>query len=795
MSEISEQIERIIAKRKNERLPQIEKEINFLTRVKSAIHDLDELINTVTYQNETKQGLYYTMLQTDPSMESRFMAVSTAEVKRLVDEQLDKLENLQKRFDRDAVQIAFVGYERQGKSCFLQSISGLSNKVIPAYSGTSCTGAVSVIHNVDKDLEVHIEFYELDTFLGIVREKLERFFPGRRFVLNNISDIDSLDFSSFDRIKDPNLTLEFDKFLDAYVEKKHRCEFENLIGHAGIDTSDENEVIQHVSQYERFDTIPEGDDPELYSRKKTKDENNNEIYVWQKNYYKYIAVKSVNIKTRFVDPRIGDSKIVLVDTIGMGDASNAERIENEMFRVLREDCDAAVDVFMPKSGGDSLNTKQTGVLKKIGRRLSERNPERWLYYVLNRVESVRGYNVEVIQDIKRDALKCKDALHVADVIDINALDTEEVNQRLISPLLDLITNNLDDIDLNLVAEANKSNELLYQEYKLLADAVAKVVSSSMKAGSNELKKFRELYKDDLTYSKELKKLDNRYYQEKDKPCDVVKDNIDNVISKLTSLIDTPNVIVADVVAGRRATNDILEKYCTIFRNRIYAAFRDVNTNVLLPLQNQLKDSLVQILFENARLGRIPLQNYAVEDGPSQLWLNTFINEKVDKDAYPYMYHMFNFILDYEISIEGLMEYNVARCLDTLDKHSSSFKTMSPLQGMTDAQQAKKIWSEIVSRTSLIQIEMRKWRDDFSLIPSHSFYARISMFRDLIVDDTDTNISEELYNFYSENRMAIWRDQFVGLMKEEEAFGKWNGESAAITDLCKKNSFLIDIKDY
>ena len=236
----------------------------------------------------------------------------------------------------------------------------------------------------------------------------------------------------------------------------------------------------------------------------------------------------------------------------------------------------------------------------------------------------------------------------------------------------------------------------------------------------------------------------------------------------------------------------MEKYCNIFRNRIYAAFDEVTTDVLLPLQNKLKDSIINILYENARLGRIPLQNYAVEDGASQEWLKAFISEKVDKEAYPHMNYMLNFVLDYQISIEGLMEYNVARCLDTLDKHSPAFKTMSPLTGIPDAQQAKKIWSEIVSRTSAIQTEMRKWRDDFSLIPSHSFYARTSMFRDLLVDDTDTHMSEELYNFYSENRMAIWRDEFAGMIQEKEAFGSWNEESAAITNLCKKNSFIFKL---
>ena len=67
-----------------------------------------------------------------------------------------------------------------------------------------------------------------------------------------------------------------------------------------------------------------------------------------------------------------------------------------------------------------------------------------------------------------------------------------------------------------------------------------------------------------------------------------------------------------------------------------------------------------------------------------------------------------------------------------------------------------------------------------------------MFRDMMVDDEATY--EELYNFYSENRMAIWRDEFVGMIQETEAFGAWNTECKAIADLCLKNSFVIKLKD-
>ena len=276
MSQINHQIQQIIDKRKLTRLPQIEKEITFLKEVKAKVENLDSVINTINHQMAEKHGPYYAMLQSDPSMETRFMAVSTSQVKKLIDEQLERLEILRKRFSRDAVQIAFIGYERQGKSCFLQSISGLSNKVIPAYSGTSCTGAVSVIHNVPKDLEVHIEFYDLKSFLNIVKEKLHNFFPNNHFTLNSLSDLSTIDLSEF-TTDDPEVSLEFNKFKDAFFG--HLNVYESLIGHSKIVTSDENQIIQHVSQYEEFDAILEGDDASLYTKKKKQDANGNEVEV------------------------------------------------------------------------------------------------------------------------------------------------------------------------------------------------------------------------------------------------------------------------------------------------------------------------------------------------------------------------------------------------------------------------------------------------------------------------------------------------------------------------------------
>lgn len=789
MSEIKEQIKQIITKRKETRLPLIESQITFIESLLRRVNSLDTLIKEIKMQCEIKKGPYYTILASDPGMEIRLQNVSTDDTRVAIAELQKELTRLKIRFSRKSISLQVFGMAGSGKSTFIQSVTGLDNDVVLASEGGHCTGVSSFIYNSDH-FEARVYLYTEEEMLALFNKNLEtlekKFNPTvTPSLLHNFHEIQRFKIESVGLPSTMDGRLSVMKYVENYPL------ISNLIfgrdasgmplaglkqdvdGRKYIEITDSSRVQPWVAQHNGHHTS----DPNYIA------------------YMNYLAVDHVDIYKKFLYEDAGD--IVLMDNVGLGDASNDVSTEQHMYQAIADNSDAVILLYQPKPNSgwrgeeDSINSRLNNIRFKNVYKGIERMDVHELYFLLNE-RNTAGFDnskdcPEVVKTFCAQPYERKETILIT-----NAADKESTRKDAIEPILNQLMEHLDSIDVRMLKNVNILGERLYTNFKLLSDSVSKVISGSMRQGSNELKKFRELYKTDLTYSKELKVLDNQYYAEKDKPCPEVKEKIDEVINKLTKLIDRPDVIVLDVEKGEKATNDLLEKYCNIFRNKIYAAFDEVTTNVLLPLQNRLKDLIINILFENARLGRIPLQNYAVEDGASQEWLKTFVSEKVDKETYPHMYHMFNFILDYQINIEGLMEYNVARCLDTLDKHSPAFKTMSPLTGIPDTQQAKKIWSEIVSRTSAIQTEMRKWRDDFSLIPSHSFYARTSMFRDLLVDDNDTHMSEELYNFYSENRMTIWRDEFSRMFQEAEAFGSWNEESVAITNLCKKNSFIIKI---
>lgn len=785
---IQTKIKRIKEKRTTFFLPKIEKRLQHLEKLEKQMESLDSLMTVIQAQCDAKQGPYYSMLVNDVGMAMKLHQVSSQGVKKLLIETRAELERLKKRFSRKNISIQVFGMAGSGKSTFIQSVTGLSNDVVLASEGSHCTGVSSFVYNSDH-FETRVYFYTRAELLGIFNKSLsileEKYAPKETPKL--IHDFTSI--KTF-QLSDVGLPETMDGRMSVMKYVTHYDLINNLL--SGKDS--EGQYLEGINRDKegRFFLILDNPlEVQKWVAQHNGYHNSNPKYV---AYYNYLAVDHVDIYQQFNYEDAGD--IVLMDNVGLGDASSDVSTEEHMYQAIADNSDAVVLLYQPKPNSgwrgeeDTINTRLNNIRFTDVYHGEERMDVNELYFLLNE-RKTSGFDnsddcPEVVKTFKKQPYERKETILIAD-----ASSKESVRINALEQILQQLTDNLEAIDERKIIFANVLGQKLYTAFQELAKKVANVVSGSMKQGSNELKKFRELYQTDLDYSNELKKLDNQYAENKDVECIEVKESIEKVIVSLTKLIDKPDIILVDVEKGKDTTNGIFEKYVKIFRNRIYEAFTGVNNNVLIPLQESVKDSLTNILFNNAKFGKIPLQGYAIEDGSSQEWLCSFIEEKVDKDVYPKIYEMLHFVLDYKLDIKGLIEYNVAKCLNTIDKHNNEFRTMNPITGVSDLQHAKKIWSEIVSRATSIQNKLRVWRDDFSLIPSHSFYACISMFRDMMVDDNI--VEEELYNFYSENRMSIWRKEFASMIQESEAFGNWNEISKNLTDLCVKNEFITKIK--
>lgn len=795
MPTITEQIEEILDKRLGRgqysgrgRLQMIESRIATLSSVKNRIEELDVLVATIKNQISDKSGEYFNMLVADPDALSQMEEVSCANAKDKVSELIDALELLKKRFEREAIRIAFIGRERQGKSTFIKTITGLNDKVIPAYSGNSCTGAVSVIHNVQNvtdesgnpvDVKVVAEYYDTAKFLEMVNEKLNRFFPDGSKKVGRLEQIEYLNLpETLAGNQSTKLIAEYLKFKTSVVDNYDK--YSHLIGVGIRNYYDEDEIAQHVAQYEEFDHEVPG------SHEVRKDDG---TIVYQLDYYKYVAVKNVNIYTSFEIETT--KKLELVDTIGIGSSADSATIETEMYRVLREDCDAAIDMYRPDVT-PNYPQEQADLLDNLIDKLSDREPEKWVVYVLNKITSgfyKNAASAEAVLKTAENIISGKDPKPVAWTKAIDGSIFEDVRDQLVSPLLTLIAENLDKLDQNLIDKTDNLCKEAYNECLKLVKAANAVTSAGAGLSADAMSLFDEkLYKELLkSFGYAMNQVDQKGYATKrDTECYQLEQAYANIIDEIDVYIPDEEVILERFETGALVTqNQMFEEYVEQMRNDIFAAFENVNEDVLHPLQEKVKADLIQILYNEGLMKNLPTPS----DTPSLEWLREIIENYISEDKYPSLYKAMRFILDYQINIEGLVEYNVTKSLYVLDKTHAEFIKYQGEFTEDFEQKASDVWQELCNRLTPVQKRLRDWISSFTLIPSHSFYSRVHKFHVKVM--TDTEGREDFRRFYRNNMGMIWASEINAAGKAEKAFGDWTERVNALQAVVTSDNFRLN----
>lgn len=786
MPTITEKINEIIDRRIGRgqwtgrgRLQQIERAETNMEQIRQRITALQDLLELIHHQQTEQRGEYYVMLQKEPQMQEKLEAVNTKNVTDAINALQEELDLLRKRFSRESVQIAMIGRERQGKSTLIQSITNLGNDVIPAFDGSSCTGAVSIIHNYDGPFHVDLTFFERSEFVNIINDKLNRYFSGKGLRITSPEQIPTL-ASQIDTF----VSADAVKFKKDYID--HYNDYCDLIGHAPLTLTEEAVVAQYVAQYQLFDrrdNIPAG---YAVEESPTKDGLGT---LYAARYFKYLAVKSANIFTRFEYADSG--KLVLVDTIGIGPKDDGS-IRNQMMRVIREDCDGAIDIFRPDSLGNCIDDKQMDILEQISEQFADRLVDKWFVYVINEVKEGDGRNMHLTPQLLKDAqtLAQGEKIKIAWATKVCGKDQADVIQNLVIPQLNLITENLDDIDLSMMQKAGQKFMTLYNEYVMLCQSVRAVLSSSFINQGQPIKDLEDLF-NKLTLSSAMRQLDDAKFSMQDKPCEEIAYRLSEITDEtIFDALPDLEEIVREVEAGVKAPGVIFTEKINEFRNRVFGLYEDVNIEQLRPLQEAVKMEMIELFYNQGLLGKIPLVGYNASDGPSPEWIAALVEETADPKNYPAVFDALHMIMDYQISIEGLIEYNVAKSVHLINPMYPEFYTMpfTPLPTNDVQEQANHIRQEIFNRIARIQEKMRTWTNDFAMIPSHSFFARVHKVREKLF------LSPEGYNqlryYYFANCSSIWREEIQGKEMVANAFGAWNDMCEQLSALLNKQNFEI-----
>ena len=511
---------------------------------------------------------------------------------------------------------------------------------------------------------------------------------------------------------------EYLKFKTSVVDNYGK--YSHLIGVGTRSYYDEDEIAQHVAQYEEFDHTVPG------SHEVKKDDG---TIVYQLDYFKYVAVKNVNIYTAFEIETT--KKLELVDTIGIGSSADSAAIEAEMYRVLREDCDAAIDMYRPDVT-PNYPQEQADLLDNLIDKLSDREPEKWIVYVLNKITSgfyKNAASAEAVLKTAENIISGKTPRPVAWTKAIDGTIFNNVRDELVSPLLSLIAENLDVLDQNLIDKTDNLCKEAYNECLKLVKAANAVTSAGAGISADAMSLFDEkLYKELLkSFGYAMNQIDQKGYATKrDTECFQLEQAYTNIIDEIDVYIPDEDVILERFETGALVTqNQMFEEYVEQMRN---------------------------------------------------------------EEKYPSLYKAMRFILDYQINIEGLVEYNVTKSLYVLDKTHAEFIKYQGEFTEDFGQKASDVWQELCSRLTPVRNRLRAWISSFTLIPSHSFYSRVHKFHVKVM--TDEEGREDFRRFYRNNMGLIWSAEINAAGKLEKAFGDWTERVKALQTVVTSDNFRL-----
>ena len=745
---LSERIQKIIDQRKGlgeyvgqGYLESIISSKKFFENLKTKVKAFEEKRVKLIECNEKNDDSFYSYFAEDPTLIDRIKVASSEDTLSIIDECIKECTRLYTRFNRDSINISVVGRARQGKSLLLQSISHLPDNVIPASNAGDCTGTTSVICNEVGTTKAHarIVFYSADEMVDHVNRYMKAIDLNCK--IENFSDIPSLDY-----LKDENKKKELKRKMTSkkqslfahllkYIE--HYAKYKKFVEKGHIDDVNEEEIREFVAQYNEKGELT----------------------------YNYLAVKEARIFTEFTYAEAG--KIVLVDTIGLGDTSLG--IEEKMLKTLRDNSDASFLVRLPANTGDHWANEDNELYDLIESAIGKEMLDKWLYLVLNTSDFLNNANSVLAME---ENMKGQD-LHFSDKIKVDCKNPVEVQEKLLLPALEHLATELKDVDMELMKDANKLFTSCYATYLKLYQRAHDIVIGSP-ASQAALTMFGVEHWDNIwpQITQAIGELYSELSLNQYHPCIEVHKAINEAKENLYNYVPSDDWYLQEVIKMDDLSNpeSVYIKGLNKFRSQISASFDDINLNVLGPLQEILKWRVANIMYENALWKKLYIVGADNQECSTE-WLRAFADEKLAE--FPNLRNAINFILDYQMSIADLLDYEVESSLGILTPGSREYIQLDLAEAQKQGADldsnamGKYIWERTINLVYKVTEKLDNEFDLLTKIPNHSLYARIRKFREKTVMSEATK--KEMRQLYIQDCASFWNGEYKEAIFKEKNY--------------------------
>lgn len=766
----------IITKRQNELLPKIAKKIEAINRLKRTLEGLR------TFQRRLKENdnALIALREKAPQIVETIKGIDLRSLLGTGNEQngtgaiaaLEKeLNRLYKRFGRKAIQIALVGHARLGKSTFLQSVSGLKNDVIPTSSYSDCTGAVSIIENTEnKDVfSITIEYYTDAEFAQLVNSDLEK--NGLSYRITGKNDLSKLKNDLEKELNSDPDNKDVQKFLNEYFNKG--TDYMELLGRNHDTFEVEEKVIEYVAKYKIFN---DGEPiPSEYDKYPIEYNEEQRIV----SFNKYIAVKSAHIVCHYPFEEAG--KIIMLDTIGLGNKQTEEKDRATMYKVLQEDTDAAIYNFLIPTKG--MSEKPVDIITEIDgifTHLKDLSPEKWFSINVNCFsedskefkDDRPGYLTysrlckKILSEMKTTRFGMEgakgNALHAETVCNMNKKD---VIDKMMIPVLRLIGKNVSELDNIFMSKAERMADDIYAQYNDICSRLLRSFDKIITHSSSFYETFTSNF-NRLPLRKDLGEYVGELYAQRDDICPQIMDELKPQIANLTLLVPSKEEIMEMLNGmGGGHIHNVYFEVSDHVTARIISKLKEVSTQTIGEIEEKVKTDIAKILYESGRLGELSVATGKINGESDAIkWLSSFVREKLAK--HPNLEDAVKAVLNFRMNIEGFI---FAECIKACEILSDT-QIVFPSDTESVNEKAYFIWDSIIRKVKEVKeqlsqnIGLTKTVIGFDEVAKTSEMAKPSLLMWCMADSfskqfLDINHGEDLKSFYHEYAPIIWRNEF------------------------------------
>jgi len=671
-------------------------------------------------------------LEEDATVVGRLRELNLSRLQEQITTELDPLAKLRSRFARHTLNIGVVGRARQGKSRFLQSLSGLTTAEIPDGDLQHCTGVRSTIHH-SPHVETYGEvwFYTEPSFLNeVISPYYEHLNLGRpprtvnEFIQNPLPPLP-----------------ETVQAAEAKAKYEHLCRYHENFDKYGRFLRQSSPLRipkEEIRNYVAQDT-PEGD-----------------------RIYNYMAVREVKIVCNFPNPEVG--QIALVDTPGLGDTGIGD--EERLVKTIGNDVDVVLFVRMPKPSGDYWADVDVRLYDIVANALKDVPLSEWSFMILNRTEkgSSMGDNYKNCQQL----YNAIGQQHI-DVVDCsikNCSHQEEANEVL-DRTLDYLADSITELD-------RKSASACQERLQQLQDSVNTELEKAKNAlgqakGSDEdfsrfLQLFRQLWKD---MTNGLQGILQELREKRDDTDNTFKEQVESVLEACRQ--DTGLPQNQDEIERRQnelgGYPNAYYQYLNEIRAYLSQHFLSLDKGLKRSLL-EVKSQVAQVLAEQAHLKALSsYEDYRLLDEIAERIPNTLEKLKFG----------FQILSDFDISYRGLIQHRIRLHLDKLTPNETQLT-------LSKSPSAKEVLTNLKTLHAEAVYECETALEDLLCEPSQAEFAIVEEFIDRVL--RAEGVYDEWQIFLQEERFDIWPEEFQKLAAKTRLRRKWQ---SSIEDVESANS--------